>query len=189
MLPLEIISPIVVVSWALLLILLERKFPYDRGQRLFRDGFFNDLALYTVVQSYILSFVIFWIADAIDAATGLSRQRLLSDWPLAAQVFITMLLHDFYIYWFHRLQHRSIRLWRIHEAHHSTTSVDWLSGSRSHSLEILINQTVEFAPVVLLGCSPKVRRGGSSPTTSGSPLMVGPTPRCSPPSDRTAPER
>ena len=156
MLPLEIISPIVVVSWALLLILLQRKFPYDRGQRLFRDGFFNDLALYTVVQSYILSFVIFWIADAIDAATGLSRQRLLSDWPLAAQVFITMLLHDFYIYWFHRLQHRSIRLWRIHEAHHSTTSVDWLSGSRSHSLEILINQTVEFAPVVLLGCSPKV---------------------------------
>jgi hypothetical protein len=30
------------------------------------------------------------------------------------------------------------------------TEVDWLAGSRSHILEIIINQTVEFAPIVLL---------------------------------------
>src|SRR5262249_31608188 len=47
-------------------------------------------------------------------------------------------------------------LWRIHEAHHSARVVDWLSGVRSHSLEILINQTVEFAPMILLGASPTV---------------------------------
>jgi sterol desaturase/sphingolipid hydroxylase (fatty acid hydroxylase superfamily) len=34
--------------------------------------------------------------------------------------------------------------------------VDWLSGVRSHSLEILINQTVEFLPIVLLGAAPEV---------------------------------
>ena len=56
----------------------------------------------------------------------------------------------------HRWQHRNKYLWRLHEAHHSPTSVDWLSGSRSHCLEILINQTVEFAPIVLLGASPEV---------------------------------
>ena len=37
-------------------------------------------------------------------------------------------------------------LWRMHEAHHATADVDWLSGARSHALEILINQTIEFAP-------------------------------------------
>ena len=47
-------------------------------------------------------------------------------------------------------------MWRLHEAHHSPASVDWLSGSRSHCVEILINQTVEFAPIVLLGASPEV---------------------------------
>jgi sterol desaturase/sphingolipid hydroxylase (fatty acid hydroxylase superfamily) len=47
-------------------------------------------------------------------------------------------------------------MWRLHEAHHSPTSVDWLSGSRSHCVEILINQTIEFAPIVLLGASPEV---------------------------------
>src|SRR5262249_34956932 len=33
---------------------------------------------------------------------------------------------------------------------------DWLSGTRSHPFEILINQTVEFAPLALLGAGPQV---------------------------------
>ena len=57
---------------------------------------------------------------------------------------------------FHRLQHRSAILWRTHEAHHSAETVDWLAGSRSHALEILINQTIEYAPIVLLGAHPDV---------------------------------
>jgi hypothetical protein len=36
------------------------------------------------------------------------------------------------------------------------SDVDWLSGARSHALEILINQTIEFAPIVLLGAAPEV---------------------------------
>jgi hypothetical protein len=59
-------------------------------------------------------------------------------------------IHDFYIYWFHRAQHHSKLLWRTHEAHHSNKEVDWLAGTRSHILEIIINQTIEFAPIVLL---------------------------------------
>lgn len=64
--------------------------------------------------------------------------------------------HDFYIYWMHRLQHKNKWLWRIHEAHHSPQNVDWLSGSRSHAIEILINQTIEFLPIILLGSPPEV---------------------------------
>jgi sterol desaturase/sphingolipid hydroxylase (fatty acid hydroxylase superfamily) len=56
----------------------------------------------------------------------------------------------------HRWQHNNKFLWRIHEAHHSPKKVDWLSGSRSHAFEILINQTVEFMPIVLLSASPEV---------------------------------
>jgi sterol desaturase/sphingolipid hydroxylase (fatty acid hydroxylase superfamily) len=82
--------------------------------------------------------------------------HLISDWPVTLQVVFFVVTHDFYIYWFHRWQHKSIYLWRLHEAHHSPRSVDWLSGVRSHSLEILINQTVEFLPIVLLGAAPEV---------------------------------
>ena len=52
--------------------------------------------------------------------------------------------------------HGNKYLWRLHEAHHSPKKIDWLSGSRSHAFEILINQTVEFLPIVLLGSPPEV---------------------------------
>lgn len=144
-----------VLGAALLLILLERAIPYNPRQVLLRKGFWNDLGMYTIVQSFVLSQVIFGFAFWLDGVTGLSTKGILSNWPVWGQLLFSLILHDFYIYWFHRWQHRSRYLWRTHEAHHSTEDVDWLSGSRSHSLEILINQTVEFAPLILLGCAPE----------------------------------
>jgi sterol desaturase/sphingolipid hydroxylase (fatty acid hydroxylase superfamily) len=47
-------------------------------------------------------------------------------------------------------------LWRIHEAHHSAREVDWIAGSRSHALEIIVNQTIELGVMVVLGASPDV---------------------------------
>jgi sterol desaturase/sphingolipid hydroxylase (fatty acid hydroxylase superfamily) len=142
---------------AVLLALFERIVPYNKGQAMFREGFFDDFALYTIAQSYILGIIIFSIIIAqLDALGGFSRLQLLAHWPLWLQVTLFVVTHDFYIYWMHRWQHRNRFMWRLHEAHHSPTSVDWLSGSRSHCLEILINQTVEFAPIILLGASPEV---------------------------------
>jgi sterol desaturase/sphingolipid hydroxylase (fatty acid hydroxylase superfamily) len=142
---------------AVLMMLLERIIPYTKGQTFLREGFFDDFALYTIAQSYVLSIVIFSVIIAkLDAAGGFSRLQLLAHWPLWLQVTLFVVSHDFYIYWMHRWQHRNKYMWRLHEAHHSPTAVDWLSGSRSHCLEILINQTVEFAPIVLLGASPEV---------------------------------
>ena len=146
----------VVVAAALVLILLERRFPYQPGQKLLRQGVFTDLALYTLAQSYLLGLAIAALIGWLDRTTGLSQRGLLSSWPLGWQLVFFLVTHDLYIYWFHRLQHRWGWLWRIHEAHHSSTSVDWLAGSRSHALEILVNQTIEFAPIVLLGAHPLV---------------------------------
>ena len=145
----------VVVAGALL-VLLERVRPYNRGQRVLRPGFWIDFVLYCFVQSYVLGLVIGRVIHALDVHTGLSRLALVSAWPVGVQLAFFIVTHDLYIYLFHRLQHRSLLLWRIHEAHHSVHDVDWLSGVRSHALEILINQTVEFAPIVLLGAAPQV---------------------------------
>ena len=133
---------------------LERKMPYTKGLPLFRDGFWVDLVWYTLIQSYFLKILIFdHIIIPIDKAWHLSSTHLVASWPLVLQVLFFLVVHDFYIYWFHRWQHHSRILWRTHEAHHSNKAVDWLAGTRSHALEILINQTVEFAPIVLLGYS------------------------------------
>lgn len=153
----EKISYVIIAGTAILFIFLERIFPYNKGQRVFREGFFNDFALYTVAQSYILGIFIFtFIINSIDSATGFSRLQIFSNVSIWLQLVFFTITHDFYIYWMHRWQHKNKFLWRIHEAHHSPKKVDWLSGSRSHSVEILINQTVEFLPIVLLGSPPEV---------------------------------
>lgn len=140
-----------------LFIWLERKYPYTKGLPLFREGFWVDLVWYTLIQSYFLKIFIFdYIILPADRTWHLSSLRLVGSWPLVWQVLFFLVIHDFYIYWFHRWQHHSKLLWRTHEAHHSNKEVDWLAGSRSHAVEILINQTVEFAPIILLGANPLV---------------------------------
>ncbi len=156
-------QPIVTYTTSLLVlsvflfIWLERKFPYTRGLPVFREGFWVDLVWYTFIQSYFLKILIFsFIIEPVDKRWHLSALQLVTHWPVALQVLFFLVVHDFYIYWFHRAQHHSKLLWRTHEAHHSNKEVDWLAGTRSHALEILINQTVEFAPIVLLGANPVV---------------------------------
>lgn len=145
-----------VLGSAVLLIILERRAPYNPGQPLLRDGFWNDLVLYCFVQSYVLGVLIARLVGYVDAQTGWSRLHLVTHWPPLVQMIFFTITHDLYIYLFHRWQHNSPVLWRLHEAHHSAKYVDWLAGVRSHSLEIFINQTVEFAPLVLLGATPEV---------------------------------
>ena len=132
-------------------ILLERLFPYTKGVKLFRKGFWTDLVWYTILQSYVLKIVIFdYIIAPIKINLNLSESGLISHWPVFWLLCFFLITHDFYIYWFHRWQHHNKYLWRTHEAHHSVRNVDWLAGSRSHASEILINQTIEFLPVFLL---------------------------------------
>jgi sterol desaturase/sphingolipid hydroxylase (fatty acid hydroxylase superfamily) len=140
-----------------LFIFLERKYPYRKGLPFFREGIWVDFFWYSIVQNYLLQILIFdYIIHPIDLHFNFSRLHLVTDWPLIWQVLFFLVIHDFYIYWFHRWQHNSKILWKTHEAHHSAKAVDWIAGSRSHFLEIIINQTIEFTPIVLLGADPIV---------------------------------
>lgn len=145
-----------IVAGALVIVALERWRPYDRGQRFLRDGLWTDLVLYGLVQSYILGLVILtlmnWTAARIDA----SGQGVITGWPFASQIALFVVTHDLYIYGFHRWQHRSRWLWRLHEIHHSSREVDWIAGMRSHALEMFINQSIEFNIMILLGAGPDV---------------------------------
>ena len=108
---------------------------------------------YGLLQSWLLGVLIGRLLHAVGSAAGPGRSGLVTSWPVAAQVAVFVVTHDLYIYLFHRWQHASPFLWRFHEAHHSAAQVDWLSGVRSHPIEILVNQTVEFLPMVVLGAS------------------------------------
>ena len=153
----ELITTAILLIWVAIVITLERIIPYRKGLPFFREGFWTDLVLYTFVQSYALKIIIFdYIIQPLDQHFGFSKLHFVTGWPIWVQVLFFVITHDFYIYWFHRFQHSSPFFWRTHEAHHSGKQVDWLAGSRSHAVEILINQTIEFAPIILLGADPMV---------------------------------
>lgn len=129
----------------------ERIFPYQKGLPIFRKGFYLDFVWYTIIQSFIMGYVIFvLIIGPIKEMLPLPSDGYISHWPIWLLVLFFFVTHDFYIYWFHRWQHYNKYLWRTHEAHHSVEQVDFAAGSRSHMVEILINQTIEFAPIILL---------------------------------------
>jgi len=148
----EFLTTGILLAWVALVIVLERRFPYRKGLPFFREGFWTDLVLYTFLQGFVMKLVIFdYIIVPLDQHFQFSKLHVVTGWPVWLQVLFFLITHDFYIYWFHRWQHHSPVLWRTHEAHHSGKQVDWLAGSRSHAVEILINQTIEFAPIILLG--------------------------------------
>ncbi|WP_106523385.1 sterol desaturase family protein [Taibaiella chishuiensis] len=147
----------ILLLWAVVIIAWERIAPYRKGLSLFREGFWVDLVWYTIIQSFVLKIVIFdFIIAPLQQHIDWSDWQFVSKWPIWVQVVFFLVTHDLYIYLFHRFQHSNKIFWRIHEAHHSGKEVDFLAGSRSHALEIIINQTIEFAPIILLGASPEV---------------------------------
>jgi len=142
---------IIIPAWAILMIVLERFFPYTPKVKLFRRGFWLDLVWYTILQSKVLEKVIFTlILFGTKNYLGLQDFGPMSGMNFWLCLFIFFITHDFYMYWMHRFQHNNKYLWRTHEAHHSVREVDFLAGSRSHFSEILINQTIEFAPIIFL---------------------------------------
>jgi sterol desaturase/sphingolipid hydroxylase (fatty acid hydroxylase superfamily) len=151
------ITTSILAAWIVVMIVWERLAPYRPGLSLFRDGFWVDLVWYTLIQSYFLKILIFdYVISPMQMHWDWSDWQFVRHWPVWVQVVFFVLTHDLYIYLFHRFQHANKYFWRTHEAHHSNKQVDFLAGSRSHAVEILINQTIEFAPIILLGADPAV---------------------------------
>ncbi|MEH2214347.1 sterol desaturase family protein [Nostoc sp.] len=84
--------------------------------------------------------------------------------PLWLQVVVFLVLIDFQRYWFHRLDHSFIFLWRFHKIHHGISKFNVISSQRAHpnhrignticylGIAYLIGITKE-AYVLTLGCS------------------------------------
>ncbi len=79
-----------------------------------------------------------------------------STLPAVVQVFLFILLKDFFRYWYHRALHEVPFLWRFHAAHHSVERLYWLNGIRSHPMEV-VGQALFYAlPFALLQPSAEI---------------------------------
>ena len=64
---------------------------------------------------------------------------------------VDLLLLDFWIYWWHRLNHRWPLLWRFHEVHHLDEFLDASSALRFHFGEVLLSALVRALVILVAG--------------------------------------
>jgi sterol desaturase/sphingolipid hydroxylase (fatty acid hydroxylase superfamily) len=75
------------------------------------------------------------------------RPEFWSGWPgLAADLIIL----DFWIYWWHRANHRASFLWRFHAVHHLDATLDATTALRFHFGEVVLSAVVRAVVIFLL---------------------------------------
>jgi sterol desaturase/sphingolipid hydroxylase (fatty acid hydroxylase superfamily) len=138
---------------AVLAFAAERLAP-ERPQPILRRGFATDCAyvavnvVLRVVFTNTLAVLLVALGRRLfpDAAIG-----LLSTAPLWLQSVAVIVVLDFCFYWMHRAKHRWRWWWRLHETHHSSRDLDWLSSVRFHPLEKILDRVLYLLPLLVLG--------------------------------------
>lgn len=73
------------------------------------------------------------------------------DVPFAVAVVVSVIAMDFIIYLQHVMVHAVPVLWRLHRVHHADLDFDVTTGSRFHTIEIIVSLLIKFATIVVLG--------------------------------------
>ncbi len=139
---------------AVIFVPLERWRPHREAQLVFRPLWTTDSVHFFV--SHLLVQVTTWLslAPATILFVWAARpeiQGAVKGQPLVLQVIEIVLVADLTQYAVHRAFHVVPALWRFHSVHHSSTTMDWLAGSRLHLVDTVVTRGLTFLPLFLLG--------------------------------------
>jgi sterol desaturase/sphingolipid hydroxylase (fatty acid hydroxylase superfamily) len=133
---------------------LELAFPAKERQRFLRPDWRLDLC-FMLGQYLLWSGVVFWylvqLQDTLGKVVPSEFRHAVASQPIWLQMLEVVLVSDFFVYWGHRLQHRSAFLWRFHSVHHSAEHLDWLAAHREHPLDSIYTLTLVNLPAFVLG--------------------------------------
>ena len=73
------------------------------------------------------------------------------DIPIWLAILVSVVLLDGVIYFQHVMFHAVPAFWRLHRVHHADMDFDITTGSRFHTIEILLSMLIKFAAIILLG--------------------------------------
>ena len=129
--------------------------PRPRGRR--RPGLAADLLFATLGQLLARLGIVLAVGWALALLDGIGPDRPLfvgvADRRARAALDVACGLFLFELggYVHHRLAHRVRWMWRLHEVHHTSETMDWLAAFRQHPLELLMLTLAQNAPLVLAG--------------------------------------
>ena len=154
-------GPAIGLDWFLLDMLLmtlifspiEVLWPAYREQGVFRDEWLLDIVYFlsTHLPIQITSFLILLPATELTRVLGVpSLLEAMGRLPWLLQFFLAVLVADLCEYAIHRLFHTVPFLWRFHAIHHSSKSLDWIAGSRSHLVDDVIVRAFMLIPMMFV---------------------------------------
>lgn len=144
---------------SLIFIFIEKLFALRKDQPVFRPEWQTDLHHF-VVNHLVVGFILLATNLLVHRLFGWAAHDGIRGWVQGLNfwvaLFLIVLVADLVQYWTHRAYHEVPALWRLHAIHHSAKHMDWLAGSRQHTLELLITRTLVLAPIFVLGFSKEV---------------------------------
>lgn len=144
------------IFWSAVFIPLERFFALRPEQPIFRHGWRTDLTYFFASSLLIQVTTLLTLKPAqvlFAWTTSASWRSAIASQNGFLQLLEILLITDFVQYWIHRLFHRIPLLWRFHQIHHSTETMDWLAGSRLHLVDVLVTRGLTYVPLFALGFS------------------------------------
>ena len=140
----------------LIFIPIEKAFALRRNQNVLRKDWRTDLT-YFFVGHLLIQFIFLWtnaFASATFAwAATADLQSAIQSLPIWLQFLMATFLADFFQYWTHRIHHKTPFLWKFHAVHHSSQTMDWLAGSRTHLIEVFMTRALVIVPLYVCGFS------------------------------------
>ena len=136
--------------------LAEQRFPFfveswqNGRERLRHDAKNLGLGIFNAILSIVLLGILLATVEVSSEEWGLLRWLAL---PAIATTFAALLILDFWMYVWHRLNHAIPLLWRFHRMHHSDPTMDASTGVRFHTGEILMSGLARAALLPVVGLS------------------------------------
>ncbi len=141
---------------------VERFWPLHRGQKTFGPQWTTDAFYFvaTHLPAQLITFVMLVPTTALFTWLAIpTLVHTVGTWPFIVQLPLAIVVADFAQYATHRAFHQIPFLWRFHSIHHSIETMDWIAGSRSHFIDILITRSLILIPMTLCGFSQNAMAG------------------------------
>lgn len=101
---------------------------------------FLEGAFYIVCNRYVFgavaAVILYDPLSAFVESYGLTTS-VTTRLPLAVQVILLILMHEFVQYWFHRMLHNNAALWEVHVPHHYITQMNTMNAAVGNWIEIM----------------------------------------------------
>jgi sterol desaturase/sphingolipid hydroxylase (fatty acid hydroxylase superfamily) len=141
---------------------VERFWPLHPQQKTFRPEWSTDYFYFvaTHLPAQLITFLMLIPATAALKWLGIPPLiKTVGSLPFLIQLPLAIVVADLAQYATHRAFHKIPFLWRFHSIHHSIQTMDWVAGSRSHFVDILLTRSLILIPMTLFGFSQNAMAG------------------------------